>query len=592
MRIHSKIYALLILILAACVPHHTGAAPDAAAGKAKTVQALPAAGDYLLYLQARQDQDFTAAAKYLQKALDADPDNRALQSEMFALLAVDGRIAEAYPYAMKELKYAPDSLLASLVAVSYHALQNDYAAALRQLESFHGAEEDNFLFPLVEVWLQAGAGDRKKALKALEKLNKGGLESLYYFHAAALYDYWGETQEAEHNYEALLGEPGGLSLRASQVYGNFLLRQGRTKQFNALVEAYRKGAKSYPLTDERFFTAGAANADRKVPKSIASPKAGLAEAFFDVSGSLAEKGNADVSLFFIRFGLALDPSLSLARVLLGEIYEKQGRYDAALRLYAEEGENSETYFAGRIRMGIIYAEKGDLDAAEKVLKEMAAKRPDLAFPWIELGDIFLKNKKFPQAIDAYSQAVERIPAPNRSHWGLFYSRGVAYERSGQWDLAEQDLLQALILSPDQPLTLNYLGYSWIERGKNVRKAKEMLETAAFLAPREGFIIDSLGWTYYLLKEYPKAVGILENAVALDPDSAVINDHLGDAYWRVGRKREARFQWTKALAMKDDFSGDGRARTEMKLEQGLDRVGDRLNLRAGTLKKAKKSRKSK
>ncbi len=592
MRIHSKIYALLILILAACVPHHTGAAPDAAAGKAKTVQALPAAGDYLLYLQARQDQDFTAAAKYLQKALDADPDNRALQSEMFTLLAVDGRIAEAYPYAMKELEHAPDSLLASLVAVSYHALQNDYAAALRQLESFHGAEEDNFLFPLVEVWLQAGAGDRKKALKALEKLNKSGLESLYYFHAAALYDYWGETQEAEHNYEALLGEPGGLSLRASQVYGNFLLRQGRTKQFNALVEAYRKGAKSYPLTDERFFTAGAANADRKVPKSIASPKAGLAEAFFDVSGSLAEKGNADVSLFFIRFGLALDPSLSLARVLLGEIYEKQGRYDAALRLYAEEGENSETYFAGRIRMGIIYAEKGDLDAAEKVLKEMAAKRPDLAFPWIELGDIFLKNKKFPQAIDAYSQAVERIPAPNRSHWGLFYSRGVAYERSGQWDLAEQDLLQALILSPDQPLTLNYLGYSWIERGKNVRKAKEMLETAAFLAPREGFVIDSLGWTYYLLKEYPKAVGILENAVALDPDSAVINDHLGDAYWRVGRKREARFQWTKALAMKDDFSGDGRARTEMKLEQGLDRVGDRLNLRAGTLKKAKKSRKSK
>ncbi len=593
MHVHSKIYALLILILAACVPHHTGAGAASDTPAAKIKSEKPAAvGSYLLYLQARQDQDFDTAVRYLKEALDADPGNQALQSEMFALLTVEGRIDDAYPYALAELKTAPDSLLASLVVIAYHVSKNDFTAAQKQIDAFPAKEENAFLYPLLEVWIQAGLNDHKKALKALEKLNQEGLESLYYFHSALLYDLWDNEEKAQENYEALLNEPGGLSLRAAQAYGNFLLRRGDTKKFNALVEAYRKGAKSYPLLDETFFTAGAVRADKKVPKSIATPKAGLAEAFFDISGSLADKGSPEISLFFIRFSLVLDPSLSLARVLLGEIYEKQERYDEALKLYAEEKESSETYYASQIRMGIIYARQGDLQRAEKQLRKMAAKRPELAFPWVELGDIFIADQKFPRAVEAFSEAINRIPVPNRSHWVLFYSRGAAYERSKQWELAEQDLLQALVLAPDQPLTLNYLGYSWIERGKNIAKAKEMLERAALLSPREGFIVDSLGWAYYLLKDYPKSVTVLENAVALDPGSAVINDHLGDAYWRVGRKREARFQWAKALGLKDDFPDNDRKRVEMKLEKGLDSVGDKMVLQDRKASKEKKSGKSK
>ena len=119
MHVHSKIYALFILILAACVPHHTGAAPDTPPAETKSEK--PAAvGSYLLYLQARQDQDFDTAVRYLKEALNADPGNQALQSEMFALLTVEGRIDDAYPYALTELKAAPDSLLASLVVFAYH----------------------------------------------------------------------------------------------------------------------------------------------------------------------------------------------------------------------------------------------------------------------------------------------------------------------------------------------------------------------------------------------------------------------------------------------------------------------------------------
>ena len=609
MRSYSKLFAFLFSILAVCASDCAAdgqSVPTETKGKKTGSPALITAGqsvparkeethsaeemaNYLFYLQAKQDQDFPAALQYLRQALKNAPDSRTLQSEMFLSLAIEGRLEEAYPFALKELDAVPDSLLASLLIIAYHASKNDFQTAQEHIEEYPIKEDNAFLQPLLEVWIYAGINEKDKALSALEELNKSGLEALYHFHSALLYDLWDDEESARTHYEALLTEPGGLSLRAAQAYGNFLLRQDETKKFQSLVQAYRRGAKSYPLFDETFFTAGAAVPGKKVPKSVATPKAGLAEAFFDISGSLADKGNPEISLFFTRFSLILDPSLSLARVLLGEIYEKQERYDDALKLYQEEKENSETYFASQVRIGIIYARKGNLKRAEKQLRTVAKKRPEVAFPWIELGDVFIADKKFPQAIEAYTEAIDRIPVPNRSHWGLFYSRGAAYERNKQWDLAEQDLLQALVLSPDQPLTLNYLGYSWVERGRNISKAKEMLERAVFLAPREGFIADSLGWTYYLLKDYKRAVVLLENAVALDPGSGVINDHLGDIYWRTGRQREARFQWSKALSVKDDFAEGDRQRVELKLEKGLDEVGDKIVLPPPSVRKFRKTK---
>ena len=604
MRVFSKTLAFFILVLTACVPYHTEAespvpaekteqdnasAPDSAPKKSPAPVDV---GSYLLYLQAKQNLDFSTALRYLHHAAAVDSDNHELQSEIFTLLALEGRINEIYSYAEKELEKDPSALLPALAMVTNDVWRGDYRAALKQIEAYPLKSENAFLFSLMEMWLYAGTGDREKALEALEELNQEDLKTLYHFHAALLYDLWDDAAQTKKHYEALLSEPGALSLRVAQVYGNFLLRQNETKKFKTLMEAYKAGSKTYTLLDEAFFTAGEAYPGKGVPKSVPVAKSGLAEAFFDISGSLADKGNPDVSMVFIRFSLFLDPSLSLARFLTGELYEKQGRYDDALKLYEQEQENSETYFASQVRMGVIYAKKGDLKKAETLLRSMAKKRPDLAFPWTELGDIFLANKKYPQAIEAYTEAINRVSGADKSQWVLYYSRGAAYERNNQWDLAEQDLMQALVLAPNQPLTLNYLGYSWAERGKNLPRAKEMLEKAAYLSPRDGAIIDSLGWMHYLLKNYPQAVNFLEKAIALDPGSAVINDHLGDAYWKIGRKREARFQWSKALSVKDDFAQGDRQRVEEKISKGLDVVGDKALQQKKPVKKEKKKKKLK
>src|SRR5207302_9406593 len=118
----------------------------------------------------------------------------------------------------------------------------------------------------------------------------------------------------------------------------------------------------------------------------------------------------------------------------------------------------------------------------------------------------------------------------------------ALERAGRWPRAEADLLHALELQPEQPLVLNYLGYSWVDKGLKLNDAMRMIQRAVDLRPNDGYIVDSLGWAFYRLGNYPQAAQQLEKAVELRPQDPTINDHLGDAYWQTGRAEEARNQW--------------------------------------------------
>ncbi|MGH7112933.1 MAG: tetratricopeptide repeat protein, partial [Stellaceae bacterium] len=201
------------------------------------------------------------------------------------------------------------------------------------------------------------------------------------------------------------------------------------------------------------------------------------------------------------------------------------------------------------------------------LRAMAAKAPDRASAEIQLGDLLRGQKRFAEAATAYSEAIRRLKAAGTApSWSLYYSRGIAYERSSQWNLAEADLEHALELKPDQPLVLNYLGYSWIDRGEKLKQGLKMIEQAVSLRPEDGYIVDSLGWAHYQLGDYASAVEYLEKAVELVPEDPTINDHLGDAYWKAGRLIEARYQWRQALQFKPDK--EDVKPIEAKLDGGL------------------------
>ena len=156
--------------------------------------------------------------------------------------------------------------------------------------------------------------------------------------------------------------------------------------------------------------------------------------------------------------------------------------------------------------------------------------------------------------------------PQRANWLIFYFRGICNERAKQWPGAETDFKRALELFPDQAHVLNYLGYSWIDQGVNLDEGMRMIRRAVEQRPDDGYIVDSLGWAYYRIRDYEEAVKHLERAVELKPQDPTINDHLGDAYWKVGRTLEATFQWAHARDLNPE--PDDLKKIDEKLRTGL------------------------
>jgi Flp pilus assembly protein TadD len=180
------------------------------------------------------------------------------------------------------------------------------------------------------------------------------------------------------------------------------------------------------------------------------------------------------------------------------------------------------------------------------------------------GDLLRDKNRFPEAVAAYDRALAHTGSPSRSVWPLLYARGVAHERAHQWPKAEADFKRALELSPDQPTVLNYLGYSWADQGTNLAEARQMIDKALQQRPDDGAIIDSLGWVTLRQGDSQGAVKLLERAVEMEPEDATINGHLGDAYWAVGRKLEAMFQWRRALTLNPE--PEDAARIEGRLHE--------------------------
>ena len=248
---------------------------------------------------------------------------------------------------------------------------------------------------------------------------------------------------------------------------------------------------------------------------------------------------------YLRLALHLAPDHALAIVSLGDLYERIKQGERAIEVYESMPATSPLRTSAELQIGQVLETLERKEEAQAHLERLVARDPMDPEALLALGNLQRSRKLFADAAATYTRAIALTEKTGRVDWTTYYFRGVSYERSKQWPLAEADFTRALELNPSQPLVLNYLGYSWVDQGVNLDKAFQMLRRAVDLRPEDGYIVDSLGWAYYKLGKYEDAVRELERAVELKPADPVINDHLGDAYWRVGRKLEARFQWNHA-----------------------------------------------
>ncbi|MCY4479455.1 MAG: tetratricopeptide repeat protein [Rhodospirillales bacterium] len=520
-------------------------------------------GNYLVGRYAHARGDYAAAALHLQRVLAEEPDNPSLLRRTVSLLVADGRIEDAAALAQRLLDIGESGRLAQFVLGLRHARDDDYEGALERIDAIAREGVYTLLIPLAEGWLHTGVGSEAAALAALAPLSdRDAYRPFFLLHAALMHDLAGREADAE----ALLREAiatGGGSHRPVAALGSVLMRAGRVVEARAIYEEYRDQNPDI-IWVERVLAA--VDAGEAVPPLVTDARRGLAEALLGASAALPQRDGGEASLIYARLALFLRDDLDSAQFLIGEILEDAERLEAAVDAYRSIPAGSDFAWAAQLRAAAGLADLDRQDEAVATLRRMADEQPERTDAISALGDVFRRDEQYAEAAAAYDIAVERIETVEYRHWRLFYVRGIAFERLGEWLKAEADFKRALELEPDQPLVLNYLGYSWVEQGRNLGEARTMIEKAVELRPDDGYIIDSLGWVAYRLGDFEEAVHQLERAVELVAGDPIINDHLGDAYWQVGRLHEARFQWRRVLTLEpeDDLAGQVRR----KIADGL------------------------
>ncbi|MYA86877.1 MAG: tetratricopeptide repeat protein, partial [Boseongicola sp. SB0662_bin_57] len=263
-----------------------------------------------------------------------------------------------------------------------------------------------------------------------------------------------------------------------------------------------------------------------------------------------------------------------ALLLTAELLEQLDQHDLATEVYDKVPRDHPEFHAAELGRAEALRQSGQEGAAIEVLQQLTESHGHLLQVHVALADLLRELERYEEAKAPYNNALSMVSEPVEQHWIIYFTRGIAHERTGQWDLAEADFRKALELKPDQPTVLNYLGYSLLELQTDLEEALALIERAVEQRPDAGHIIDSLGWGLYRLGRYEEAVPHMERAAEHLPIDPIVNDHLGDVYWAVGRHREAEFQWHRALSFFTDETDQGDVdpdRIRRKLEVGLDAV---------------------
>ena len=369
--------------------------------------------------------------------------------------------------------------------------------------------------------------------------------------------------EAETAFRALIakGDPGGI---ASLNLGEMLERRGRPADAVAIYDTAIAGKK-----DNSELEAARVRAAAHKPAPPLDPlRTSAAEALIAPATALLIDKQEEIALAYLRLALRLDSTRDEAWMLVGDVLSSNADEAGARMAYAKVKPLSSQYIAARTKLAWSYQGSEEQDTALATARETLAQKPDDPDAAITLADLLRADEHYDESAKVLDGLIG--DKPEAADWKLLYMRATDFEESGHWADAERDLQVALKIRPDEPELLNFLGYSWIDRGVRLPEAIAMVQKAVDLQPQSGAMIDSLGWGYYRMGDYPAAVDKLEAAIVLEPGDPDVNNHLGDAYWRVGRKIEAGFQWRRVLTL--DPPAKLKAEVEAKLASGLDARG--------------------
>ncbi len=508
---------------------------------------------------AKYNNENEIASKYYRFASQKNPKN----ANIFELSLMSSILSGNITIALKELEkhendlFAKKSQISQLLYFIKYVKDENYEKALKLLNSNEKIIIATKVQPIIKAWLADNLKNAQSEINKFEYKSDGLVMSdIYFIHLALINSFYKDNISAINIFEKTLNSGIENRLRHMFFYKNLISDK---LEVNEIIKSFATKSPSHSFN---IYIHKKNLNDFK----IVSKKDGISESFFNIAEAFYSQRMYDLSIAYCYLSLYLNKNNFINYYLLSQNFIMLQKDKKAVNVLQNIPLNSYLGWNSYLKIADINLNLNNYSKAESVILKLKKYSPNRIDIHYKLGEVYHSKKDYDKAIKAFSKAISFLEISSKKDWYLYYSRGMSYERSNQWEKAEKDFLYALKLSPLQPLVLNYLGYTWIDYGINLNKAESFIKKAVKLRPKDGYFIDSLGWAYYRQGKYDLAIMELEKAVELVPNDPVINDHLGDALFRAGYYTEARYQWNRALLYKPEK--ELKNNIEFKLKKGL------------------------
>ena len=524
-------------------------------------------GSYIAGQFAEKEGDFRNASYYYVDLISRGETEREIIQRSIIYSALSGNFEVATAISRKindlELNYPVANLI-----IFAESVKNKENRKILELFERHKKSFPAIFQNVAEFWILISNDEKDKAFKLINSLsisNEAQMQIINYNQLLA-YVYFNEYEQAKTLYENMSFSDFIFDSESALALLEYFQKDKESKVYESIVKKVRLAS------DNSYYILALMDrlSNGEEVKSIAiNPYKQIAEVFFRWSQSVPLEGKNSINKpFYLSLANYAYPTSSFLKLKAANVLFDTENYGLSKEILDRFSKNDLFYMDSIVEKTYaieqIDSDKTALDYIEKFITDGYENARLLK----TYGSLQRSQRLYKEAIKSYTGAIEAAKRElhTESLWPILFLRGISFERSKDWNLAEADFISALELSPNQPQILNYMGYSLLERKEKLDQAMRMITLAAEKAPNSYHIIDSLGWAHFKSGEFEKALLYLEKAMELESTDPIVNDHLGDVLWMLGRKREAQFQWKKSLSFKPEPVDQ--KNTEDKLLYGL------------------------
>jgi tetratricopeptide (TPR) repeat protein len=525
--------------------------------------------DYFSGILLLNENKYEKSFNYLKKLNGLETNHINYSVKYLYSLVNSGNIKKAFDYSKKLDKQNLDSFESNLILGIFYLKNSDMNLAQKYFIEAKKKNSrfilDNFISSSLYNWSNLSNNNLYQASINLKKLDER-FENLKKIQNVFLNCYFND-QNTNNLFKELISTKNLDFSRYNYFYAAFLANSGKIKEAKEVIKF---ALKAHP----RNLILNQYKLDISKEKSISNFDCKnidhvIAEILYIASNALSSQSIYPLSNFYLNLAKYLNKNFHSFDTLLAENFYKVENFEEAKKIYNNLSKKGKAFlWYSSKQLAKIYIQEENKNYALKIMSKAYNNLDNKnVYETFDYAKFLKNNEKFKESIVYYDKVIDEVKKNHPLYVQTTDERGVAYERIGEWDKAEKDLLASLEVDPDQAYVLNYLAYSWIEKGVKIQESLSMLEKANNLRSNDPYITDSLGWALFKLKRYEESKAYLQLAVRLLPGDPIVNDHYGDVLWKNGDQIQARYYWNYVLNL-EKTETELKTIIEKKLIKGL------------------------